>query len=791
MSSHLTFGVDPAKDPGFAFQQIEAAYKTLLALDSDAILIARSPGGFLLEANRECLDLLGYSMNDIPGMSVSDFMTDIPPAFTADGETTLDFHEIILNRETFWKHHDGNYIPVRVSLKKIDFPGDPLYIIIARDISELKEKEKALVASDERYHDLVENSGEGVGIVNTEEFFTFANPAACEIFGLSADKLIGKNLISFLDPLSVEEIKLQTSIRREGQISIYELEIIRPDGERRWIIVTATPQYDADRNFTSTFGIFRDITKRKQTETKLRESEQRLHEIVDLTNDWIWEIDPEWKYSFVSPKIFDILGYLPEEMISKSPFDFLIPEDVAKVKEGVRNLVHQYKPLNAIVNRARHKNGELVYLETSGIPVFSEQGIYKGYRGADRDITLRKLYERELIVAKERAEESDRVKSSILANMSHEFRTPLNGILGFAEILREELHASEYESMVDNIFNSGKRLMSTLNSIITLSQLEAGKLNVSLKMVMVDAGIFSVVKSMESLAAEKNIYISTAGVRTFSINTDVDLFKQLLQQILDNAIKFTEQGGITIETREERESGVDWVVVKISDTGIGIDQAYYDIIFQEFRQVSEGFGRKYQGSGIGLAICKKIINLLDGRITIESETGKGSCFSIWMPGNLALKTFPVPVAAGDNLSRVKAPALPVILPTILLVEDNAVNKELTILFLRNTCLVDYAPDATTALEMIKTKKYQAILMDINLGSGMNGIEATREIRHIPGCEQTPIIAVTGYTMVEEMEQLYAAGCNRHISKPFDKQTLLKMIQEIMEEKHPGDPLTKN
>ena len=785
MSSNTTIGTNPDHDEEHVVHRIAATYQALLDLDSDAILIVRTSAGIVQEANKQCCEMLGYLKTELSGISFSDITGEIPLDF-ALAETIDANHNLLpFLKESMWRHKDGHEIPVRVSMKKIEASGEPFFIIIARDIRELKEKEKALIASEERYHDLVKNSGEGLGVVDTNEIFTFANPAACEIFGFPSEQLIGRSLTSFLDPKAIEEIERQTSLRKQGQKSIYEIEITRPNGERRWIIVTATPQFDAGRNFVSTLGIFRDITERKLAETKIRESERRLHQIVDLTNDWIWEINPEWKYSFVSPKVFNILGYLPEDLIGKSPFDFILPEDVAKVKDGVRNLVHQFKPLNAIVNRAIHKNGHIVYLETSGIAIFDEQATYKGYRGADRDITLRKLFEQELIVAKEKAEESDRLKTSILANMSHELRTPLNGILGFAEILKEELGKSEFEGMVDNIYESGRRLMTTLNSIITLSQLEAGNILVSRKMTMLRPCIVSVVESMSALSSEKNIYVNTSGIRPYSINTDAQLFNQLLQQILDNAIKFTDHGGITIETDEVTESGKDWVVVKIRDTGIGIEKAYYTLIFQEFRQVSEGFGRKYQGSGIGLTISKKIIDLLSGRITIESEPAVGSCFSIWLPYNHESESMP----GKSTISRIAVSdqhhaASSATLPTVLLVEDNKVNKELTILFLRNICLVDYAPDATTAIEMTRARQYDAILMDIHLGYGMNGIEATREIRQVPGYKFTPIIAVTGYTMNEDKEQLYAAGCTNHISKPFDKKTLLKLVQEVLHGNNP-------
>ena len=364
--------------------------------------------------------------------------------------------------------------------------------------------------------------------------------------------------------------------------------------------------------------------------------------------------------------------------------------------------------------------------------------------------------------------------------MSHELRTPLNGILGFAEILQEELQKSEHAIMVENIFNSGKRLMATLNSIIMLSQLEAGKIKLNKKTIMLDVAIASVLKSMEAFATEKNIYIKNGCTNSFSIHTDEHLLKQLLQQIIDNAIKFTDKGGISIESNEAVETGRNWMVIKITDTGIGIDATNYDMIFQEFRQISEGFGRKYQGSGIGLTISKKIINLLGGRITIESKPERGSSFSVWLPQEPGAKGLSAShEQPGRGIARSKDAPVSTALPLVLLVEDNVVNKDLTMLFLKNTCIVEYAPDAATAIEMAGAKQYHAILIDINLGYGMNGIEATREIRRIPGYSLTPVIAVTGYTMDEEKEQLYAAGCTGYIAKPYDKQTLVKMIREVL------------
>ena len=765
-------------------QRSEVKYHALFELANDAILIIGPPEGFIMEANQASLKMVGYQKQELLGMKASSILTEknaeAPNLHWEEGVKTVPFS----SKEMFLVCRDDVKIPVTVSGTSLEIFNESLFMLIIHDITDLKEKEKALKESKERYRVLVENTGEGLGVVDISEKFTYANPAACSIFGLPQESLMGKSLLSFLDPVSIKEIERQTAMRKEGEKSIYELEIIRPDGEKRWIIVTATPQYDAEGDFISTFGIFRDITQRKQAETKVRESEQRLREIVELANDWIWEIDPMWRYTFVSPKVFNIVGYTPEEMLGKTPFDFILPEDVDKVSAALRETVHQFKPITSMITRALHKNGQPLYFETSGIPIFDEAGNYQGYRGAERDVTLRILYEKELIIAKEKAEESDRLKSSILANMSHELRTPLNGIIGFAEILREELRDSEYEGMAENIHASGKRLMTTLNSIITLSQLEAGKVNVISKEIDLKESLISIAKSFELQIQEKKIQMDVSGLIPLRVISDEHLLKQLLRQLIDNAIKFTDYGKIILESERVRNEDRDWVVIHLTDTGIGIDKEYYDIIFQEFRQVSEGFGRKYQGSGIGLTISKKIIDLLNGQITLESHPGKGSHFSVWLPCDQQKTDSNTRFPGPRQLPPQNLPESPSPLPLILLVEDNNVNTELTRFFLQKKYIVESAKDGAAALEMVRNNKYAAILMDINLGYGMNGLETTKAVRKIAGYETTPIIAVTGYTMEEDRERLLAEGCTHYIAKPFDKTNLLGILHQALSDISP-------
>ena len=761
-----------------SIRRSESTYYALFEMNHDAIFVLRPEDGTILDVNRATCETLGFPKQELTGRLISTFFGGNYPLAEVLHVDHNGKPQPFSDLEISLLNNHRQTMPVQMSGTPFEIEGERLYTLIARNLSHLRKAEQDLKRSDARYSELVEKIGEGVGLVDGNENFLYANPAAGKIFGLPPEELIGKSLWSFLDPAFAEEIKYQTSIRKEGQNSVYELEIIRHDGTKRWIMVTANPQFDPDNQFVGTSGIFRDITEQRDAEMKMRESEKRFREIVDLTNDWIWEITPEWKYRYVSPKVHQILGWAQEEMVGHSPFEFLPPEDLEFLMTDLRKLVHAYLPINALQTRVRHKDGRYIYLETSGVPIFDEMGNYAGYRGADREITLRKEYEKELIVAKERAEESDRLKSSILANISHELRTPLNGILGFSEILREELADSEYFHMVDNIFVSGKRLMATLNAIITLSQLEAGKIKLSMKECDLAQAILSVSKSMETMAKEKKIEFNTLRVNPVPIVTDEQMFKQLLRQIVDNAIKFTDFGAITFETRTAKEKRKNYVVVSVRDTGIGIDKDYFDLIFQEFRQVSEGFGRKYQGSGIGLTISKKIIDLLGGMITVESEEGKGSCFHIWLPADSPETEKTVdPLPYGDTSpengkQRIER-------QTLLIVEDNKINSELIEKLLRPWFTLHHASTGVEALEKVKSHHYDMILMDINLGPGLTGLDVAKEVRKTYSPEILPMIAITGYATDPELEKIMESGFNDCITKPFSKTGLLTALEKIL------------
>lgn len=285
-------------------------------------------------------------------------------------------------------------------------------------------------------------------------------------------------------------------------------------------------------------------------------------------------------------------------------------------------------------------DGEKRTLLVSASPHLSNEGIFLGSFVIFRDITLQKKAEAEIIIAKEKAEEMSQIKSNFLANMSHELRTPMVAILGFSEILLTYHKDPEIAEMIKSIHLGGKRLMHTINSILDLSRLESSNTQLSKTLTDIILIIEDEVKLYKSIAANKNLYINIESDKNeFRIATDEKIVQSIIENLLNNAIKFTNKGGITIKVKREyyHKNINECVVISITDTGIGIPNESQHIIFDEFRQVSEGLGRRFEGTGLGLTITKKLVELIGGEISVESKPGKGSTFTVKIPVELSSK----------------------------------------------------------------------------------------------------------------------------------------------------------
>jgi signal transduction histidine kinase len=390
----------------------------------------------------------------------------------------------------------------------------------------------------------------------------------------------------------------------------------------------------------------------------------------------------------------------------------------------------------------------------------------------------------ELISAKEKAEEMNKLKSIFLANMSHELRTPLISVLGFAELLQLEITDTKQLELVAHVLEGGKRLNITLNSILEWSKLESEKYTLKLSKLNLAIMLQKNVDLFKPMVKSKNLFLKLQfEVSTLQANIDQDLIEKAFFQLIHNAIKFTSSGGVSIILKQINKDDIDWAVIRIVDTGIGIPKEYLEKIFAEFRQGSEGLNRSYEGSGLGLSIARKLIELMNGKLEIESEVGKGTIFSIYLPVLLDETAIKQKIEEIGKTIEVKPENEPIkFAPSILCIEDNVLNRLLVHRLLEPEFLYSEAEDGFNGIAIASKKQFDLVLLDINLGVGINGIETMYGIRKLPGYSKVPIIAVTAHAMLGDRERLLKEGFDDYLQKPFSKEELISIVKKSFDNK---------
>jgi len=388
--------------------------------------------------------------------------------------------------------------------------------------------------------------------------------------------------------------------------------------------------------------------------------------------------------------------------------------------------------------------------------------------GIASDITFQKEIELELRTAKEKAQESDKLKSAFLANLSHEIRTPMNGIIGFSGLLTRELAGNpKIDHYIEIINNCNEQLLHIIDDLVDISKIEANQMLLNEQ----ECNISNVIDELflfynheVSQTDKKNIQLIKQNDLKDTENVivaDEYRLRQILMNLLNNAIKFTREGHIRFGIERENES---YLKIFIEDTGIGIPPEQIENIFKPFRQIDPNLN---DGSGLGLSICKGLVKLMGGKLSVESEPGRGSIFYFTIPYRL-------PVISGDQKkSKIKEEKMRIKGKTLLIVEDDDMNHAFLEEILASTEMkLIRASDGLQAVAMAETEDPELIIMDIRLPK-LNGLEATRRIRE-KGIK-TPIIAQTAYAMSEDKEICIAAGCDDYVSKPIHKDLLLKKI----------------
>ena len=766
----------------------EEKYKLLVETATDSVFLLNDEG-IITEINNAALINLGYQRDEIIGQTVH----FIDPGFST--KDFLDFwkkqpfnHPLIF--ESKHRRKDGSYISVEISSQKFLQNKKTFYYGIARDISERKKAEK-------RFQALIENAPDGVAIVNIQGMIIYASPNAIRHFGYEFEETVGRygNEFTHPDDLPAVYEVLEKVMKDPSQKVKLQYRFRKKSGEYLWIETTFSNLLYDDAvqgivmNFTDITERERIIGELTEAKNKAEKNETELLKInnelkernlfiqtildnlpIGLSLNYIDEGDA----IYMNRKFEEVYGWNKEELTSVQTFfekvypdkkyrDELIQKVMTDIQSGDKERMHWE---NIFVTC---KDGTKKVINAVNIPLFDQNTMVSTVT----EVTDLYNTQTDLIKAKEKAEEADRLKTAFLANMSHEIRTPMNGILGFTELLADShFTGEEKRDFINIIRKSGQRMLNTVNDLIDISKIETGQMQVVLTETNLREQVLNLYNFFKPEASEKlldfrlseNINPAVALVRT-----DVPKLDSIMTNLIKNALKYTDSG--FVEIRVSLTGNV--FTFSVSDSGIGIPEERKHAIFNRFEQADIEDSRALQGSGLGLAIMRAYVVMLGGTIKLESEVGKGSEFTV---------TIPVEGISGQKVSDATTvnndaqPSKPHL--KILIAEDDPVGDQyLTILLSELKADVLHAINGQDAVEICRENTdIDIVMMDIRMPV-MDGYEATRQIRAFN--REVVIIAQTAFALSGDREKALEAGCNDHISKPIKKQDLMQVIGKVL------------
>lgn len=540
---------------------------------------------------------------------------------------------------------------------------------------------------------------------------------------------------------------------------------LRTDGTRFPVQLSlqALPNVFEYELFTATV---QDISRLKEMELLSLEAEEKLIQVADILPGGLYTVDRKCQITSWNREAERITGYTAAEVIGK-PCQ-LVAQHPCQHACSLYSCDTQ-KPILENEGTIKTKSGDLRIVLKNMQLLHDIKGHVVGGIESFLDVTDDKRRTIELIQAKNRAEESDRLKSAFLANMSHEIRTPINGILGFAELLREPaLSPDEKLEFLDIIRNNGKQLLGIINDIVDLSKIEANQLQIKSELVDLHALLTDLYKffSFDLQLKEKAVELikEYGSAEPFLIKADSVRLRQIMVNLLANAVKFTDTGSIRFGYMVTNTS----IRFYVTDTGVGIHPSQKVTIFDRFVQAENATSRKVKGTGLGLAISKGLVELMGGRIGVESVAGAGSEFYFTLPKMVEMSTSHNLQKPAEDMNYDWANK------TILIAEDDNINfKYLEILLKRTNIRILRAADGEEAvLKFRSNPEIDLVLMDIQMPQ-IDGYEATQIIKSLR--PEVPVIAQTANAMNEDMERCLEVGCDGYISKPIDKHTLLDKI----------------
>jgi PAS domain S-box-containing protein len=675
--------------------------------------------------------------------------------------------------------------------------GNIIWDGVVIDISDRKNAEKKLQELSERLELAIQSAQIGIWEFDFSSNRLLWDERMLAIHGISTESFHGtyEDWSSRVHPDDL--LQAQPEISEEQAIYSAEFRIIRPDGTVRWIMSHSYKQRNLQGELVRAVGVNLDISDRKNTELALQDLSDRLEFALKGANIGIWEYQISDSRLIWDERMLSLYGISSEEFSGKYEdwLQRIHPDDLDWVQQAERQSYQGDKECR-VEFRIIRPDGTIRFIDSFAFNQYNAQGEIQKTIGLNIDITDRKQAELQLQHINEELIKATRLKDEFLANMSHELRTPLNAILGMTEILEEQIFGDLNDRQLQSLHtieNSSNHLLELINDILDVAKIEAGQIKLSCQPSNVEALCQSSLVFIKQQAFSKKIQLeSEIPANLPAINLDERRIRQVLINLLNNAVKFTPNGGkITLKAsyikvlgnknNEIAKGGAyDTLEISIIDTGIGIAPDQFKRLFQPFVQVESALNRNYDGSGLGLALVKRLVELHGGEVRLTSELGVGSCFTIAIPISPFCELSAEPEPPLPSAFEATQPAIEGS-PVILLAEDNEANINLfaDYLSLKGYRLV-IAHNGRMAIDLAQQTHPDVILMDIQMPE-MDGLEAIQRIRQMPELADTPIIALTALAMAGDRDRCIEIGANDYLSKPVSLKQLVKKINGYLTE----------
>ena len=744
---------------------------------SDDAIIGKDLNGIIISWNDAAERIFGYTAPEAIGQAVG---LIVPPELQQEEDDVLSrvrAGERVRHYETIRLAKDGRRIDISLTVSPIkDADGAVIGASkVARDVTLTKQLER----DARHFAAIIASSDDAIVSKTLDGTVVTWNPAAERLFGYTAAEIVGRSIRIIVPPdRQPEEDRVLSAVRRGEIIDHFETLRQRKDGTLVPISLTVSPIRDLSGTIVGASKVARDLSRTH----RVQRDASRLAAIVDSSDDAIVAKDLDSTITSWNASAARMFGYSAEEILGQS-VRLLIPDDRQHEEDEVLARIRRGQRLDHYETVRRKKDGTLFPVSLTVSPVFNDEGVVVGASKIARDITDRVRADEERRRALDMARTANRLKDEFLATLSHELRTPLNAIAGYARMLQVGLlPAAKQPGAIDTIVRNASSLTQMIEDVLDVSRIVSGKVRLNVQPVEMWAIVREAIETAQPAAHAKQIRLEViADPLGTLVSGDPDRLRQILWNLCSNAIKFSDKGG-RVEVRLERVNSV--VEVTVSDNGAGISPEFLPHLFERFSQADAGTTRVHGGLGLGLAICRHLIELQGGRISATSAgVGQGSTFHVTLP----VRSVHPPV--DDSVrhhpatpTHIRAPQIPALNGVqILVVDDDLDSLALSREILETTgATVITACDGHEALEKLHRNRVNVVIADLGMPT-MDGFALIGQMRDSadPNIREIPVAALTAFARSEDRVRAMQAGFHVHLSKPIDPAELFATVASLV------------